>query len=55
MLGVPIGRWIKSNIENRIEGIAFSLPRGERMRCGVFYFLFAVFKNPFFDYILQNS
>jgi len=32
-----IGNWVNSNIEYREYGIAFSLPRSERMRCGVFF------------------
>jgi hypothetical protein len=36
MLDAPFVRRVKSNIKRRASGIAFSLPRGERMRCGVF-------------------
>jgi hypothetical protein len=35
-----IDNWVKSNIKCREYGIAFSLPRGERMRCGVFFSVF---------------
>jgi len=32
-----ISSWVNLDIEYREYGIAFSLPRSERMRCGVFF------------------
>ena len=32
-----ISNWVNSNIKYREYSIAFSLPRSERMRCGVFF------------------
>jgi len=50
-----ISNWVKSNIKYREYSITFSLPRGERMRCGVFFqSSIDIFLMSFSNDILQN-